>query len=75
MEADAVFPNGRPLRRAADSTGSKLVHTKHRRDTIAPVRYYFLDPGSSNMLGPEDKYRYVIGLKGQGRTAPELSLV
>lgn len=76
MEADAMFPKGfHPLRRAMDSTGSKLVHPKRRRDTFPRVRYYYIDFGISSMFGPEDKDRCVIGLEGQDRTVPELSLV
>lgn len=76
MDADAIFPKGfHPRRRAMDSTGAKLAHPRRRRDTLPRVRYYYIDFGISSMFGPEDKDRCVIGLEGQDRTVPELSLL
>ncbi|OCB92239.1 hypothetical protein A7U60_g346 [Sanghuangporus baumii] len=76
MDADGIFPRGfHPRSTAFDSTGYRLVHPKHRRDSVPPVRYYFIDFGISSMFKPEDKEKKVLGLEGQDHDVPELSLV
>ncbi|KAL5492985.1 hypothetical protein ACEPAI_4433 [Sanghuangporus weigelae] len=75
MDADAMYPKGfHPKSGIMDSTGHRFAHTKHRRDIVPRVRYYFIDFGISSMFRPEDKERKVIGLEGQDTAVPELSL-
>lgn len=75
MDADAMFPKGfHPVSTAMDTSGSKLVHPKRRRDTTPAVRYYFIDFGISSMFDHGAAERKVTGLEGQDPSVPELSL-
>ena len=72
MDADAMFPKGfHPVSTAMDTSGSKLVHPKRRRDTTPAVRYYFIDFGVSMKFASMESRKRLNGGIGHDFEPPE----